>query len=346
MPTRQLPPELLSEILSILTSSPSNLYHCLLVSRAFYFLAKPFLYSRITIRTKKQRQGLSEVREGDKQLVKKITILGDRQIETSNVEEHFEGGECILGKNVVRDLLVGKLLDISVIERLQVRLVHEEPFVEFAGRRASSGFKPALNLKELSIWNHQGGGDIWEAYLEKYVPSLRRLAYWQVTTYDLELVGDLEACLLELKAPLPRHLPYSQISVLITSPPIETPPNFLLDNSLALVKVKHYHSIELYTSQFQNIRLLNNSQHPDLIYRCLEGIAKSVSAPENRLTHLYLPSHVTTQVAMRLRPILKGLEEKGIKLILDRQKYTPDSLSLFLPSFIIQLQRDGKLGSD
>ncbi|GAA5974911.1 hypothetical protein JCM5350_004501 [Sporobolomyces pararoseus] len=363
MPVRHLPPELLSAIFSNLTSSPSDLYQCLLASRSLYVLIKPFLYSHITIRTKEQRSNLSKVKEEDKQLVRKITILGDGRIKTKKIERHFKRDECTLGKNVVKDLLIGKLLDISVVEILHVRNVHEEPHGELAARYAYPKYKPALKLIELSIWGHQGGGGIWKVYLEKHIPSLRRLAYWLATTYDLQFLDDSAdedyfnpemdddepKELIERKSLLPQSLPYSQLDVLIGSPPVKAQeiPHFPFDNYLALISVKQHQFVESYTAQFKSIRLLLDSDDVFLFHSFLENIAKSFSTTANRLATLYLSAYALSGVKHECKVILDDLKEKGMKIVLDVQQYTisSQSHSLFSSSFIRELENNGKLGS-
>lgn len=114
MPASQLPPELLDEIFSNLSSSSSDLYSSLLACKTFCEIVKPILYQHITITTRQRRYRLLNVKEEDKQLVKKLTISDPNgNLSSLVLESHFECKDCPLGKNLVIDLLTGKLLDIT-----------------------------------------------------------------------------------------------------------------------------------------------------------------------------------------------------------------------------------------
>jgi len=113
MTSPTLPTELLIKICSAV-SSPSDLYHLLQASKQLAEVVRPFLYHIITIRTKRQREKLKDIREEDKRLVRKVTIKGDGPIEISKMQEHLESKDgCKLGGGCLADLYEGKILDIS-----------------------------------------------------------------------------------------------------------------------------------------------------------------------------------------------------------------------------------------
>ncbi|GAA5974910.1 hypothetical protein JCM5350_004500 [Sporobolomyces pararoseus] len=288
MPTSHLPPELITEIFSNLTSSPSDLYHSLLASRSFYALAKPFLYSHITITSNEDCELLRRVKEEDKQLVKKLTIIGHGLYDRKTYDPSrlvYEPPVFDPLAKCVRDLLAGKLLEISVIETLIIYDVGESPHPS----RVVKSFKVASKLIELSIWRHQGGGDYWCSYLKNKtnLPSLRRLAFVEVSCYhehvndededdeddeddennsdavdeypsDRETLGEYQ-----VSVSLPSSSLYPQLEVLIADPPsrLEEYENFPFNNFLALL---HPDSEDMRSREVNVVKNLRpKSNNPD-----------------------------------------------------------------------------------
>ena len=110
MPNSQVPPEVLEDIFSQLSSSKSALYHLSLSCKIFYHICKPFLYPHITITTGEQRRRLKEVRKEDAQLVRKLVIRGQ---ERSDGRLRMNGLDNTIGSGIIDDLFQGNLLDIS-----------------------------------------------------------------------------------------------------------------------------------------------------------------------------------------------------------------------------------------
>ncbi|GAA5974936.1 hypothetical protein JCM5350_004511 [Sporobolomyces pararoseus] len=171
MPTSQVPPEVLEDIFSQLSSSKSALYNLSLSCKTFYHICKPFLYSHVTITTGEQRRKLKEVRKEDAQLVKKLVIKGEN---SSRKEVQMDGKDNLIGSGIIEDLFVGNLLDISVIKVLHVSFLYED--VDEQPNCETLEFKAASNLVELSIQYHFGGGSLWEHVLGDNLlcPSLAR----------------------------------------------------------------------------------------------------------------------------------------------------------------------------
>ncbi|GAA5974886.1 hypothetical protein JCM5350_004486 [Sporobolomyces pararoseus] len=171
MSTRHLPPELLEDIFSQLSSSKSALYHLSLSCRTFYHLCKPFLYSYITIITGEQRRKLKQVRQEDAQLVRKLVVKGEK---SSRNEMQMDGKDNSIGSGIIEELFLGELLDISVIEVLHLLHLYEN--VDEQSNFETLELRVASNLVELSIAHHFGGGSLWTHVLEdnQLCPNLAR----------------------------------------------------------------------------------------------------------------------------------------------------------------------------
>ncbi|GAA5974890.1 hypothetical protein JCM5350_004488 [Sporobolomyces pararoseus] len=204
MPAPHLPPELLEDVFSQLSSSKSALYHLSLSCRTFYHLCKPFMYSHITITTGEQREKLKEVRKEDAQLVKKLVIKG-RRISSAAVQ--MNGRDNSIGSGIIEDLFTGELLDISgsffpsnppirrvpslqqlssltVIEVLHLSHLYEN--VNKLPDPDALELRAASNLVELSVLSHLRGGALWECILEdeQLCPSLVRLGSYSVWSFE------------------------------------------------------------------------------------------------------------------------------------------------------------------
>ncbi|GAA6015833.1 hypothetical protein JCM11491_007202 [Sporobolomyces phaffii] len=245
-----LPTELLVEIFTRVSSSPVDLYHVLASSRRFASIVRPILYRHVTITSSQQRRRLRSVRQEDAQLVKQVTILGDGPIEPEDIDYHVEQGYCPLDSDCVYDLLTGKILDISVVEILHVRNVHELTDSLSSSLTTHFPFRVASNLSQLSIWGHQGASPLWKSFLcHSNLPSLRQLGFADVTLYGFEepeLECDCYDCYeaylkatpwpVEYKTTLVARAPFSQVEVLVAewSSTYSEIPDFPLDNFFAV----------------------------------------------------------------------------------------------------------------
>ncbi|GAA5974875.1 hypothetical protein JCM5350_004481 [Sporobolomyces pararoseus] len=180
MSTPHLPPELLEDIFSQLSSSKSALYNLSLSCKTFCHICKPFLYSHITITTGEQRRKLMEVKKEDAQLVKKLVIKGEK---STRREIEMDGADNSIGSGIIVDLFSGDLLDILVIEVLHLSYLYEN--VNEQPNLRTLPLKAATKLVELSIQYHGGGGDLWRRVLEdiRLCPRLVRLGSLSVSSF-------------------------------------------------------------------------------------------------------------------------------------------------------------------
>ncbi|GAA5976974.1 hypothetical protein JCM5350_007513 [Sporobolomyces pararoseus] len=353
MPTPLLPNELYTQILSNLDSSTRVLYNCLFISRTFCSLVKPLLYQHITIKTRKRRLRLLRVKKEDKRLVEKLTISGEFWIDPAEVEYHFEFNDCALGKNVVTDLLTGKLLDITAIKVLHISKVHEDPREVLDSKLSPFDLKPALKLVELSINCHQGGGRIWDVYLGIKVPSLRRLAYVGVSEYYYYLEGPLSFQpdpeyeeLDEVSTLLPPRTPYSQLQVLVAAPSSEYHKiqNFPHDNFLAFAQLEHL-SERNFSISFPNCCISHNdSDDPNPPFIPFFSIVQeALLRPDNRIVSLFLPRGHAYQKEEDYEEQIESLESKGVKVFEAEEIWNDESNSLIFKSLVQYLEKNGKL---
>ncbi|GAA5974946.1 hypothetical protein JCM5350_004515 [Sporobolomyces pararoseus] len=257
MPARQLPPELLTDIFSNLTSSPSTLHRSLFVSRTFCKLVKFVLYRNVVITCNEDWGLLRRAKEVDEQLVKKVSILGNGPYHAREwnrgSETYWEAVQGSLGE-CVHDLLAEKFLEIS------------DPDSTLAPKV----FKIASKLKELSIWRHQGGGDFWRSYLDNItnLPNLRHLGFAEVTSYhDNEddsysvseyLADDEYLGIYELPVLLPNSPLLTKFEVLIAEPPsrLEDFQNYPFDIFLALIRPPEVNQPFTLSSLIRNCRMM------------------------------------------------------------------------------------------
>ncbi|GAA5976971.1 hypothetical protein JCM5350_007512 [Sporobolomyces pararoseus] len=364
MPAPQLPHELLTEIFSNLSSSSSDLYHSLLACKTFCQVVKPILYRTITIDTAYRRSKLHNVRREDKQMVKHLTILGEGWVDSVEMDKHFDEG-CDLGETCVLDLLRGKLLDISVIETLHVCNVHEHPEVG----DLDFDCKTASKLEEISIRNHQGGGEIWTHYLQKkYLPRLRRLGYATVTTYDRhdydsscassDYYGDSDNSEPVRKGPLDeknvrlgQRVPYSQLEALVAAPPKTwfSIPNFPFDNFLALCDSDE--AVPTLPSSsatpIRHFRLIYEKR--SFFNRFLDWLSEfetvSTQNSQHKL-HLYLWGRPLSISPQTYRQAVDSVASQGIE-VHDHSEEADGlrsvEVSILYPSFIEYLENTGRL---
>ncbi|GAA5914231.1 uncharacterized protein JCM6883_000782 [Sporobolomyces salmoneus] len=174
-----LPNELLAEVFTQLSSSKSTLFNVCLASRAFYDIAKPFLYSYITIRTQRRRRLLKRVKKEHAKLVKTLIIDGGQADDSYGYK--LEGNDLYReeGHRCLVELFEGSFLDLSTLEVLRIVGIlgarHPAPNLE--------KIKPASNLVELSVRGHRHGASFWDAVLspEQNRPRLLRVGFVGVT---------------------------------------------------------------------------------------------------------------------------------------------------------------------
>ncbi|GAA5914221.1 uncharacterized protein JCM6883_000779 [Sporobolomyces salmoneus] len=351
-----LPTELLSQTFAHLESSSPDLYHVLLASRCFYEIAKPLLYRHIIITTREQRKRLENVKEEDNKLVRHVTIKGDGPIDVDDVQDHFESEHCKLGENCVRDLLTGKVLDISVIETLHIRSVHEDEAAAYdSGGWHSFKANIASNLVELSIWDHQGGGRLWDAFLnEQNFPRLRRLGYWKVTCYEWEpwirsvyAEEPPEDNLWEDDSvELGRSFPLSQLEVCVAACPFPSAisaipeslrPRFLsvsaedcLDFIPSTVPIHNFRFVFSTIDRLVSLVSLFSKDE-------FRGISGSVR-------HFFVVVRSHNSIASTLKPSKDRLAAAGVVMHeMKEEEYDSNATSLIFPSFTKFLEESGQM---
>jgi hypothetical protein len=132
MLTPSLPNELLLHLFGFVTSSNELAlltYSCKTFAKAI----NPLLYAHVTIKTKRQRASIRNIKKEDVKLIKKVSIIGnssvwdhgvedlDRHFEGKAVEEQQAGDEeeggkeeiCELGGGCVQELFEGHLFDVG-----------------------------------------------------------------------------------------------------------------------------------------------------------------------------------------------------------------------------------------
>jgi len=113
-----LPTELLIQILTLVSSSKSDLYHLLQASKKLLPLLKPLLYHSNTITDRATRHLLENVNEEDSKRVRKLVIRGHDNLDpyTIGIDDEDDSApydEDKVGQGCFRDLLEGNLLDLS-----------------------------------------------------------------------------------------------------------------------------------------------------------------------------------------------------------------------------------------
>ncbi|GAA5914198.1 uncharacterized protein JCM6883_000773 [Sporobolomyces salmoneus] len=352
-----LPIELLRLIFSHLESSESSqdLYHVLLASRHFCTIAKPILYRHIFISTEERYKLLQQIREEDKKLVRHVTILGEGPMD---LEELRSIEDCEMGSVCVWGLLTGFLLDISVIETLHIRDVREdiEAAYPFDAWYTTSP-KIASKLSELSIWDHQGGDRIWEAYLTKRnLPQLRRLGYSHVTRYetavsqldpdheDYEYIRDeyrFEYPFLEeVGEGLGKGFPLSTLKVLVADCPtqVSTIPKSLQPRFLSL-SVETPSGLVQLNDSFTHLRL------PGFTSKDTWFANAVASETKRRSKDASLNLFLTEKAAHNSTFLDKLQRENVIVRAVPEEEEEENATSLIFPSFIKYLEESGQLGN-
>lgn len=123
-----LPTELLTEICRRVSSS-SDLYHLVQTSKQLVGIVKPILYHHVIITDKVQRDLLGNVSEEDAKLVKKLVIRGFESVDLvrEGEDDYYWERKDNIGPGCIRDLLEGKLLDLSC--ELLASLAYSQSFV-------------------------------------------------------------------------------------------------------------------------------------------------------------------------------------------------------------------------
>ncbi|GAA5968859.1 hypothetical protein JCM3765_005818 [Sporobolomyces pararoseus] len=372
MPVRALPHDALQRIFQNLSTLSSDLYHSLLVCRAFSKIIKPILYRHILISTSKRRDLLQNIRKEDQQLVKHVTIRGCGPLELEDIEPFYEeflelgadvGPEFGPGEDCVAELLGGQLLDITVIETLHVRNVVENPRAPNPWEDGSVEFKTASKLSELSVWGHQGGAELWLAYLrQEYLPGLRRLGFSDVTLFNQEridreryLSDDSDDSWAGLGCPqveqreeqlfLNDRMPLAQLEVVVS--PIASDfnklPNFPYNNSLAIISDFGHPSKDHFSYRKNFALLYSKSSRPEELQRLFDIVYRAAppSNAKGRNVHLFLddrPGRISPSEYDRMVSKVKGYE-----VHVSPKEKESDSDSLILPSFVQHLRETCKL---
>jgi len=243
-----LPTELLIQILTLVSSSKSDLYHLLQASKKLLPLIKPLLYHSITITDRATRHLLENVNEEDSKRVRKLVIRGHDNLDpyTIGIDDEDDSApydEDKVGQGCFRDLLEGNLLDLSCEFK---RVGAHSSAVSLIGSRIVAGIetlhisnlreelkwirwkpsplvcKTASNLVELSVSSHTGTHDLWTHFLQpEFIPNLRRIGFCYVTEFLPRLRGytspeDGEPHPYPQVRPveLPRRFPYNQFDIL------------------------------------------------------------------------------------------------------------------------------------
>ncbi|GAA5965327.1 hypothetical protein JCM3765_007166 [Sporobolomyces pararoseus] len=344
------------EIFSNLTSSPPDLYHTLLACKTFCQIIKPILYQHITFTTRQQRSRLLKVKKEDKRLVEKLMISGEGWIDPIDVENHFDVEDCALGKNAVKDLLTGKLLDITAIRILHIWHVHEDPSEVLGSKLSPFDLRPALKLVELSIWIHQGRGGIWNVYLGYKLPSLRQLTYYHVTEYIREAnpipfaSRDNEPDpLVEVQSRLPPRTPYSQLQAIAALPFNEYPEirNFPIDRFLAIFHIEALLILDTFPNPFPHCRLILATKLKRVYFpKLLQLVQEGVSSSDNRLVSLLLSKPPESVNEEDYKKWNEALKSKGVDVIEEAAAGIDVSTSRIPSSFIHYLEKNGKFNRD
>ncbi|GAA5965333.1 hypothetical protein JCM3765_007168 [Sporobolomyces pararoseus] len=372
MAVRALPPSVLTQIFTNLPPSSPDLARVLLVSKAFNKLAKPILYRHVILSTMKQRWALRDMSKANQSLVKHFTIVGDGPIYDFeyHVGQWVEPGTCSMHAEWVEDLLTGKLMNITELETLHLRNVHEHPDSSLPWKPLRN-MKVASNLTEVSIWNHQGSSIMWKAFLPKKCPNLRRLATSGVTKWSREVVEydsqGLHSYTLPDESPayFGQDVPYTpsnlEIIVLDAKPDLSNLKKLSPEVTLVNLSLDGDHSPTVFT-KCQNLRLIR--PRPTYDFESSETIEPKEEEVIQKLSSvLDQISNSMDQKAKKLKGIVKFLsipskpandsdivakveiiKSKGIEVSIEDEDKSAKSTSLFLPDFVDFLERNGKLG--
>ncbi|GAA5974863.1 hypothetical protein JCM5350_004476 [Sporobolomyces pararoseus] len=367
MPTPYVPPELLEDIFSQLSSSKSALYHLSLSCKTFYHLCKPFLYTHITITTGEQRRKLKEVRKEDAQLVRKLVIKGEDSTETDSQEEdsvetdsQIDEADDSIGSGIIEDLFSGKLLDISVIEVLHLSHLFEN--VKEQSNFKTLELRAASNLVELSINYHCGGGLLWDHVLGdgRLCPSLLRLGSYGVWDIHPEInpysgprrsrvpgiqnfVDNRERCTLR---PIwfHRHPLVERLEVLASACEGD---GKVAKKNLLLEDIQTSNNFEYLPRMFQDVAhihvLPNRTMAPPDTTACRRTLSDlQNNFPIKSPSFLSLPFSRSDFSAESLST-LSSIEELGIDLHFSPDEEEEDSISLIPQSFVKFVEKQKKL---
>ncbi|GAA5914201.1 uncharacterized protein JCM6883_000774 [Sporobolomyces salmoneus] len=362
----RLPTELYKPIFLHLESFSQDLYHVLRACRCFYEVAKPILYRHIIITTREQRKRLENVKEEDKKLVRHVTIKGDGPIDVDDVQDHFESEHCKLGEDCLSDLLMGTLLDVSVIETLHILNVHEaDSEASVWGKVTAINTEIASNLVELSVWGHQGGARIWETYLTRgNVPKLRRLGYWGVTRYELRGDSDesdeeeceCDCCCEDVelfeddKVELGKNFPLFQLQVLVAASPstnslLSRVPKSLRPRTLVVSPEDSSPDVLPPVLSLHNFRYIFSTISGFSAFVMHHSKVKLEDSRSTRHFFVAVRSHSSVMPSfVNLNDLLapSNIVMHGMK----EEEYDSNATSLIFPSFIKFLEESGQLASE
>lgn len=205
-------------------------------------------------------------------------------------------------------------------------------------------------MTELSINSHQGGGDIWEIYLESETPALRRLAYVGVTLYWRQISGSSLDNVWESPSRLPARIPYTQLQVLAAAPheDYRAISDFPLDNFLAILEIGKLYEEDL-SLPFPNCYiLLQNVDDSDYhLFKSFHALVQEiVSRPENRGARLFLPSYHARLRGEDHGEEIEAIKSHDVRVIIDEEIVDDRSTLLIVPSFVKYLEENGKLRRD
>ncbi|GAA6005617.1 hypothetical protein JCM11491_003702 [Sporobolomyces phaffii] len=357
MVARAFPPDVFSAIFVQVAPSPADLARVLLVSHAFYTLAKPILYHHVTIRNKQQRWQLADMSRANQQLVKHVTVYGDGPIDMDDLEGHTgfwrNEIECRMWYDCVKDILTGKLLDISQIETLHVHNEHETEDADSPWEPARYSFKVAANLREISVWGHQGGAVLWKAYLKKkFVPALRRLGYVDVTRWDREVAEwDSQGRHAyyspnEVADELGKDVPFAQLELVIADTPshVAKIKNFPVDGFLATVSVNAGAPDAATFARAQNIRLACSVEVNDVVLQSVRDTLETLSRSKT-IKFVSIPGRLVPTSHSDLSGQVQQLRSNGIEVAVEKEEADVESpsRSIILSSFVDYLEQNGRL---
>ncbi|GAA5979083.1 hypothetical protein JCM5350_007060 [Sporobolomyces pararoseus] len=193
MPISSFPPELLSAIFSHLHYNKYSLLQLSLTSKTFHRVAKPILYSTVTITFEETVDLVAQFKEDEAKLVRTLVLEG-QDPEWDLLDEDalvgrfgtipFDQWVSDLQGGLVQEIVQGDFLDnnrtFSRLRCLYIRDIIEDPLA--ISSISSINLKGFSNLVDLTILSHRGGAVIWNSVLrKKNLPSLRTLAIYDVT---------------------------------------------------------------------------------------------------------------------------------------------------------------------
>ncbi|GAA5974848.1 hypothetical protein JCM5350_004470 [Sporobolomyces pararoseus] len=272
----------------------------------------------------------------------------------------------------IEALVTGKLLDISNLETLHLRNIHEFPESTVPWKLLRN-MQTASNLKEISIWNHQGSSILWKAFLSKKCPSLKRLAISGITKWEREVMEwdsqGLDAYSLPDESPtfLGQDIPYTpsnfNLIVFDAKPDLSNLKKFSPEITLVNLTLDGTHSPTVFT-KCQNFRLVKplpvyNFQtyktiEPKVeemtpkLSGFLDELSKSLDQKTKKLKSvvkfLSIPSQLVHDSDIKEK--VEIIRSKGVEVTVEDEEESSKSTSLFLPEFVDYLKRNGKLTRD